>query len=171
MEIINLDFQSISEVPLSYLFGSTGVYALWGPQAVRRPTYIGQGQILDRLVHHTKKLSPNFQGIVARTDLDCTRARAKDDAEIAEAFLIWAANYLDKGPTRNINSGCWKKMIGLSTSYGRIRINITGYDPLKKPGTQGWRLAEKKVATLNGFFREGGLWVADMDIPWRRTFC
>jgi len=143
MYTIKLDFENIKEAPLEELFGALGVYVLWNPSAYVKPTNIGEGFILDRVLshHHDDKwLSGNFIGIYARTDGSATPLRAKHDSAIAEAFLLTVADILNCFPPKNQSGGCINKLYALSKHHGKLKLLIKGYHPFIKPDKRHSRL-------------------------------
>jgi len=146
MEIVRAAFERLNDVPLSDLIGVVGVYVIWDGRAVARPTYIGEGTILDRIGQHASRFSRPFDGYVALIG-DWSSAKAKREAEILEAVLLAVARHTDRWPTQNKAPGKTHGFERVFRSHGTLRINVSGYDPLLVPGRTP-RLTSPKVATV-----------------------
>jgi len=83
---INAEFQRFRDINLVELIGASGVYVIWDARSKARPTYIGEGNILKRLVEHAERFALPLDGYVAPLD-GLTWQRDKADAEIIEVRL------------------------------------------------------------------------------------
>jgi hypothetical protein len=145
MEVVHADFVPTASTPVDYLLGQVGTYVLWSPRAYRRPSYIGEGNVLARMVKHVETYGSNLTGVVAVLNEGSAKQR-KAHGELLEATLFELADALDIPPTHNKAPG---KMIRLFEKYMRghnvVRFRLTGYHPLRfdtrMPGnaTVEWR--------------------------------
>jgi len=155
MEIVRAEFFRLDEVPLSSLIGAVGVYVIWDGKAQSRPTYIGEGSILERVGQHASRFTRPFDGYLAVLG-DWSAKRPKREAEILEAVLLAVASDTDRLPTQNRAPGKMREIDRIFRSHGTLRIGVTGYDPLLIPG-QARASTRAKTATVR--------YVAD-DLPY-----
>jgi hypothetical protein len=146
MEVIKAEFVPTESASVDYLLGETGVYVLWSGRAVSRPSYIGEGNVLARLVahDHEKRFGPKLTGVVAV--VDGTPAQRKAHAVLLELTLFELAADLEIPPTHNIAPGRWA---ALAEKYGKghgvVRFRFSGHHPVRLdtrlPGVQvvEWR--------------------------------
>ena len=90
MHVIHANFELLSEVPVTELFGFVGTYVLWDGQARVKPSYIGEGNLLKRLVDHSRDYATPLNGYIAVLG-EAKRKKAKRDAQILETALLEAA--------------------------------------------------------------------------------
>jgi hypothetical protein len=145
MEIIQAEFVPTKLAPVDYLLGETGTYVLWSSRAYRRPSYIGEGNVLARMVKHVETFGAKLTGVVAVLAEGSDKQR-KAHGELLEATLFEVAEALEIPPTHNKAPG---KMIRLFEKFGLghnvIRFRLSGYHPLRfdtrMPGraTVEWR--------------------------------
>jgi hypothetical protein len=134
MHVIHAHFERLSEIPVPMLLGELGVYVLWSGRAKARPSYIGEGNILNRLVTHHSRFAKPFDGFAAvLSHEDIPWQRAKADATIVEAMLLAVAEATDRKPSTNLASGKLRDLDDILRSHGKVRINVTGLDPLRPP--------------------------------------
>ena len=95
-----VEFEPFSKIHISSLLGKVGVYILWDTRAHNRPTYIGEGLILERFCKHRETFGTEFDGYVGVTG-DTTRKYYKEHGELLEAVLLWISERIGKFPTRN----------------------------------------------------------------------
>jgi hypothetical protein len=100
MEIIHADFVPTASTPVDYLLGHMGTYVLWSTRASRRPSYIGEGNVLARMVKHVETYGSNLTGVVAVLNEGSEKQR-KAHCELLEATLFEVAEALDISPTHN----------------------------------------------------------------------
>jgi hypothetical protein len=161
VHVIDLMFRSFEKEPFGSFFGETGVYVLWHPTAEKRPTYLGQGDILARLARHDDWLSRHTTGTVAITSGEgISKHLAKNDAEMAEAILLSVAERIGRSPTKNNAPGNVRKVEKLFESHGVVRLNVTGQHPLRHPGRAGSRIDGRSTITLRGS-------IENVECPWR----
>ncbi len=163
MHIIDADFRRFSDIAVPDLFGAIGVYVLWRGQAIARPSYIGEGNILSRLVTHHGNLGSTFDGFAAPLSHPrVTPQRAKADAEIVEAMLLWVADEKDRAPSTNRAPGKLRALESIFRNHGTVRINVSGMDPLRPPEERPL-IRGSKVITL----RHAGDGHPDVEHDWR----
>jgi hypothetical protein len=164
MEVIHAAFVPTSSTPVDYLLGELGTYVLWSPRAVRRPSYIGEGNVLGRMVKHVETYGSKLTGVVAVL-AEGTEKQRKAHSELLEATLFELADALGIPPTHNKAPG---KMIRLIEKYAAghnvVRFQLSGYHPLRFDTSLPGR------ATVEWRF-EGS--AADPELrllhPWRRS--
>ncbi len=164
MHIINAHFEKFTTAPVYSLLGSIGVYILWDRQAKARPTYIGEGNILKRLVEHTNRFAAPLHGYVAVLDTDPWQ-RAKADAEIVEALLLAVANNTDRAPSTNVAPGKLRRIEDIFAAHGILRVNVRGFDPFSHPATSRPLTSTKQIIVRPC---EDGSLLCDHDWQWRR---
>lgn len=165
MHVINVEFFSLETEPVAQLFGETGVYVLWSPFAHDRPTYIGEGILLKRLARHVDWLTRGVTGLAAVTSLEVIRSRrAKKDAEIVEAVLLWIANAIGRYPTKNEAPGKGRRVDAVFLKDATLRINVRGYHPLRYPESGSTKLRERAEIMVER--TQAGLAVHH---PWQRV--
>src|ERR1051325_3854817 len=104
MESIPITFESLPDLPFERLCYAVGVYVLWAGKSIARPTYIGQGEMIDRLGKHRRRFPRPIDGYVAvlgESDERTTKRRC----EILEAVLLAIAGDVDRYPTHNKKGG------------------------------------------------------------------
>ena len=155
MHTINADFHRLSDISVIDLFGVIGVYVLWRGRALARPSYIGEGNILSRLVTYHGNLPNIFDGFVAAlSHPEISSQKAKANAEIVETMLLWVAHDTDRVPRSNIAPGKFTALDRIFRNHGTVRINISGMDPLRSPEAHPI-IRDRKVITLR--YAGGGL--------------
>ncbi|MBS1994651.1 MAG: hypothetical protein JSS86_00015 [Cyanobacteria bacterium SZAS LIN-2] len=163
MHTINAHFERLGDVSVPDLLGVIGVYVLWRGRAIARPTYIGEGNILSRLVTHHGIRPTTFDGFVAcLSHAEITARRAKADAEIVEAMLLWVADRTDRSPSDNRAPGKLRSLDEIFRKHGTVHINVSGMDPLRPPEEHP-SIRGRKVITLRAV-RDGNPNVED---EWR----
>jgi len=161
MHVIDVHFERLSMIPVASALGEIGVYVLWDALAKARPTYVGEGNILKRLVEHVERFALPLDGYVAPLDAP-TRQRAKADAEIVEALLIEVADRTDRRPSVNVAAGKLRGLDAIFRLHGTLRVNVRMYDPLVAPrGAR--RLAGTKQIVLRDFANGAAL----LDHDWQ----
>jgi len=135
MHVIDIDFARLCYTPLGDLLGKIGVYVLWDGQARARPSYIGEGNILKRLVvEHIDRFAWPIDGYAAVL-YQSSWQRAKADAEIVEALLLEVAKRTDRAPSTNVAPGKLRALDAIFRTHGSLRVNVRGFDPLMPPET------------------------------------
>lgn len=161
MHVIDVLFERLSESPATFLLGRIGAYVLWDSQAKALPSYIGEGNILERLVEHAERFALPLDGYVAPLDAS-TSQRAKADAEIVEALLLAVAHETDRGPSVNVARGKLRGLDAIFRSHGTLRLNVRGLDPLVPP-----RAARPITGTKQIVVRDSGDGTALLEHDWR----
>lgn len=134
MYVIDAHFKRISLVTLNDIADHFGVYVLWSGKSIVRPSYIGEGNLWDRLGSHIK--SPEKTGSVldgAIAVFEGTPKTSKEEAEIVKVLLLRVMELTDRFPTQNIGGGKSGKVVKTWIGKGKIRVNCTGVDPLLDP--------------------------------------
>jgi hypothetical protein len=133
MHIINLKFFRFDKTPFSILFRAIGVYVIWDSRQIIRPSYIGEGNILERFAkEHTRRFSRPIDGYVAIWG-DISNRSHKPDVRISERLLLKVAELIDRYPTVNKAPGFLKPIRDVFENHGVLKINATGYDPFFRP--------------------------------------
>ena len=141
MYSIKLNFRPFNKITHEEILGSYGVYILWDSTAKVKPTYIGEGYLIDRLSEHYKDRR-SFKGLIAIT-------KDKKDAEIAEAIILLVAEQINRSPSQNIKAGkLFSHVNNIFREHGKLKITISGRHPFKKPGAVGSLLQDKAEISL-----------------------
>jgi hypothetical protein len=131
MDVIHADFVPTSAMPIDFLLGQTGTYVLWSPRAYRRPSYIGEGNVLARLVKHAETYGDRLTGVVAVLDEGSAKQR-KAHAELLEMTLLDLAEELEIEPTHNKAPGKVRRLIDkYADGHNVVRFRFSGYHPLR----------------------------------------
>ena len=163
MHVITARFDRLSDVSVADLLGELGVYVLWDGRANARPTYVGEGNILRRLVEHEARFARPLDGFVAvLSDESRSWQRAKADGTIVEALLIGVADLTDRSPSVNVAPGQLRALDTIFRQHGTVRINVMGLDPLRPPEELP-RIAGQKRIVLRQ--RSG---VLEVEHEWRK---
>ena len=135
MRTIKIEFRKFGDIHLSDLIGAVGVYVIWDSRAKKKPTYIGEGNILKRLTDHTQRDSRKFaspwDGYIAIIE-GSTRNVHKTETEIIERLLLEVADETDRWPSSNYHPGSSKSVLHYCRDE-KLRVAISGYDPLIAP--------------------------------------
>jgi hypothetical protein len=163
MYTIYADFHRLSRCAVPDLLGELGVYVLWDAYAKARPTYIGEGNILRRLVEHENRFTRPIDGFAAVLSRDgASRQRAKSNCTIVEAMLLSVAEQTDRKPAVNVAPGQLRALTDIFKKHGTVRISVTGLDPLRPPEEEPI-LASTRRITL----RETSSGMIAVEHPWR----
>ncbi|MGD0090323.1 MAG: hypothetical protein ABSE73_10425 [Planctomycetota bacterium] len=140
MHTIDLTFRRAGDWTLEELMDGIGVYCLWSGNAKERPSYLGEGDVLKRIVTDHMRDSNKvgrtvFDGFIAIRGYK-PDAQAKEDCQIAEALLLFVAERTDRAPTHNKNLGLQTKVEEMMRKHPTLRLTVRGCDPLRPPGCQ-----------------------------------
>ena len=162
MEVIDVEFMPMHEISVGECLGMTGVYVLWSMNARERPSYIGEGDVLSRILsHYTDKEKPFASGLDGYVGaLDGHTNRLKTDAQIVEKTLLEAADRLGISPRINKASGNRAAIDRRGKRDDTIRVNVRGWHPL--------RLDKRISGTARLTWRWYDEWVLD-EMPWHRS--
>lgn len=144
MKVVKAVFRRLNEVTLEEVYGMVGVYILWSGRAISRPTYIGEGVILNRFAKHVEELPWPVKGVLAI--IGDNIPKYKTDCEVLEAILLDIAYEVDRFPTQNQAAGKKSRVTKIFRKHGKLRIYIRGYDPLRHPKNPLMR--DKKIIEL-----------------------
>lgn len=122
---------------------------LWTANAKVRPTYIGEGYLLDRFSRHVPRFGDGLIGSLAILGYDETW-RLKEEAQIVEHLLLYVADLVDRKPARNTSPGIRAGVRKVFRQHGVLRVRIDGVDPLRDPALSTSRLVEPKRIELRG---------------------
>lgn len=159
--VLNVKFERFKDISYDRILGKIGVYVIWSKKSVNRPSYIGEGVITDRVM---KQLGPQKgNGTIAILGDVSLKKYFKKQAEIVEAILLKIANSRNRPPSNNRVGGKRSSIDKILRSDGVIKINFTGYDPLRLPNSP--RMANKKTVKI--FYNSEG----DINYtnPWKRS--
>lgn len=163
MHVIDAVFRRLTDCSVPDLLGELGVYVLWDGMAKRRPTYIGEGNIIKRLVEHHGRFAQPLDGYVAvLSTRGVSHQRAKANGMIVEALLLEVAEDTDRRPSVNVAPGRLRSLDDILRRHPTVRINVSGLDPLRAPESLP-RLASAKRIVLRA--SSGG--DIDVDHDWR----
>ncbi|HMV45068.1 MAG TPA: hypothetical protein PKL30_25040 [Leptospiraceae bacterium] len=132
MKIIDLHFLKFKDIDLQLLMSSedVGLYTIWDSRAKVKPSYIGQGNIIQRFAVHKKKYSFPIDGYIALYEKSKT---TKKDMEIAEAILLGFSELVDRFPSNNISSGAENFLRESVSKNNKLRLNMHNYNPFEHP--------------------------------------
>jgi hypothetical protein len=109
------------------------VYVIWYARQKLRPSYIGEGNILERFAtEHTKRFSRPIDGYVAVLG-DLSDRSHKSDARISERLLLEVGKLIDRCPTVNVATGHLQPIRKVFENHGVLKVNVTGFDPFSPP--------------------------------------
>lgn len=133
MEVIEAHFLRFKDWSLYDLLNGEnqkGVYIIWDSSNKAKPSYIGQGKVIDRMAKHNEKYFHPIDGYLA---LFTGNKSTKHDVEIIETALLIIGDEVDRHPTQNSAAGNRKRIIKKFMNHGKIKIRVSGYDPFQKP--------------------------------------
>ena len=165
MDIINTNFIRLNQVSVEELINKKGVYVLWSYDAWTKPSYVGEGMVLERIISHVKSSDKPFNkgmgGIVTLFDNDHP-ARAKRNGEIVELTLLRVASVLGVSPRHNNSSGKSISIFKRGENHNTVRINFSGWHPL------WWGVKINRTARITWKYIDDydGWQITEM--PWRR---
>lgn len=165
MLTIDIMFEPLEEMPVAALFGAVGLYTVWASGATHRPTYLGEGIILDRISRHVKRWRSDMLGAAAiLTDESIDRRGAKPRGTIAEAFLLELGELLDRKPLQNDAPGHTQRLYDAVEIHNVVRLNVRGLNPFMHPSEPRARLSQRAECSVrldrNGFFLFESPWNA-----------
>ena len=165
MHTINAEFERLDEMPVTRLFGAIGVYVLWSRRADVRPSYLGEGKLIDRFSReHIERFGARTSGYAAIMSEGSEKQR-KANAEILETILLQIGAQIDQRPANNDSDGKRKGIRLLWEDWHNvIKINVTGWHPLRWESRLRGRVEIK--ARLD--HDDEGLHVVTVH-PWRRS--
>lgn len=146
MHIVEAEFHRMRDLALPDLVGAVGVYSIWDGRAQARPTYIGEGILLERLAKHSMRFAYPFDGYIALLG-NIGHASHKLNCELIEAVLLIVADKVDRFSNQNDALGKTQRIRRLFRKHSTMRIRISGYDPLAIPW-QANRMPRAKLAIL-----------------------
>ncbi len=133
MESISVTFNRLPDLTFEGLCYAVGVYVLWAGKSLARPTYIGEGDIMDRLGKHRRRFPRPMDGYVAILG-DGEARTTKRHGEVVEAVLLAIAERVDRYPTRNKKGGKLRYLNRFFAAHATVKLVFDGYDPLLEPG-------------------------------------
>lgn len=137
MKTIHAHFQKFNDVSLYHALDSIGVYVIWDSKARVQASYIGVGNVIDRLGKHSGRFSFPLDGYVAFFD-------KIEDAHIVEALIIEIAKDTSRGGTHNKMAGHWS-LIKKKCKNEKLKVFVKGNDPLKNPSSSSSKLSTSKI--------------------------
>lgn len=141
MHSVNVEFVPFDEIPFGQVLKGVGVCVIWKQQARGKPSYIGKGDILERLSKHDDRFA-TVNGYVGLLGTKERKAHDRDSC-IVEALLLETASHTDRWPTHNIKNGHWKTVDRAFRLHGLVRVAVRGCDPFGPPHAPR-RLAQPK---------------------------
>jgi hypothetical protein len=136
MRVIDVNFLSFDEVLISSLIGEVGVYVIWDSRSQSKPTYIGEGEILNRFSAHTKRKDLSFKGVwdgyIGFIESTKGPVLKKEMVKIVECLLLQVALGCNRYPSGNKHPGSLSK-VGRWSKKAKVRLNIRGLNPFSHP--------------------------------------
>jgi hypothetical protein len=161
---IESEFERIDHITLYDMIGSIGVYVIWDARSTKKPRYIGQGYLLDRLSKHNDIFYPPLNGYVSIVGYDGKDSnKYKHQAELLEAALLWVADETSRISKSNKQQARTGLMDNLFEKHGVIRYKLTGYDPFRHPKSAGFIGEDKTIISV----RPRGKYEIDIEHKWR----
>ena len=135
MHVIDAVFRRLTDCSVPDLLGELGVYVLWDGMAKRRPTYIGEGNVLKRFTDHVerdgRKSRHPWDGYVALIR-GSTRNVHKEESKAVERLLLDVAEDAGRNPRANAHPGSSSAVMGFCRDE-TLRVEVRGCDPLVSP--------------------------------------
>src|SRR5947208_11190156 len=129
MESISITFKRLPDLTFDWLCYAVGVYVLWAGKSIARPTYIGEGDMMDRLRKHRRRFPRPIDGYVAILGENEART-TKRHGEIVEAVLLAIAEQVDRYPTHNKKGGKLGYLNKFFANHATVKLVFDGYDPI-----------------------------------------
>lgn len=133
---IKAKFSRFTEVSLYECVGTIGVYVVWDAKSYKNciPTYIGKGNLFNRLESHHSKFQPPLDGYVSVLG-DVGDRKADHDAELLEGMLLWIADKKRRLSKKNRQGARLKKLKNKLKQHRLVRCNLSrsGDDPFCSP--------------------------------------
>src|SRR6185503_19364384 len=104
MHLLKASFATFQKVTLYQCIGCLGVYFIWDNEAQLIPTYIGAGNILDRVKNHHARFKRPLDGYIAFLGKVGDK-EAMHHAEVLEGMLLEVARCTNRLPTENRQLG------------------------------------------------------------------
>jgi len=127
MRSVSATFHRFDRVSLWNVLQNTGVYVLWTEQGRRGPSYIGEGDLVNRLGSHSHSAKGPIDGVVALTE-------DKEEARLVEAALLWCADEMGVRPRGQIKIG-QKTLKDCCGECSLLKVHIRGQDPMRAPSS------------------------------------
>ena len=160
MLALHVEFTRFADLHVGDLFDLTAVYVIWDARAKTRPSYLGEGVVLNRFMYHGKsdgrRLARPFDGYIGTVD---TRGlcNEKDAVRMTERLLLDVAFRTDRVPSLNTHPG-HGALVREYCSEGIVRLSVHGYDPFAHPA-RGARMvgvrsvrAERDEDEVDGYY-------------------
>ncbi len=151
MEVLKVDCKPFDEISLYEIinYSKTGVYIIWDSRSKKRPTYIGEGDLMSRLCSHRNIKNEGFakpiDGYViniyqiskktsttnvTKYNDEITEKELKQNSELIEFIMLYLANQNYLAPIKNISSGKSKTLEKKFINNNRtLSICLNGYNP------------------------------------------
>ena len=157
MFVLYAHFDRLQDISLVDAYDRIGTYVLWSSRASIRPSYIGEGNVLQRFVSHMNKpwVARPLSGTMAFLE-DGTRRVRKCTAELLEVLLLDVAEEIDRYPPNNGSgkrSSLKKILDTLDHNATVVRARITGRDPFLpgNPPLESFKQITLRKATGSGW--------------------
>ena len=164
MYVVEGEFEKFTKVSIFDMIGAIGVYVIWDSRSTKKPRYVGQGYLLDRLSKHNDKFYPPLDGyisIIGYDDKD--RTKWKHKAELLEMALLWISEDTGRKSKANKQPARTGIMNNIFEEHGVIKFKIDGYDPFSHPQSSRNLSSEKKIIKI----RPKGKEEVDIEHSWR----
>ncbi len=132
MHKLTADFLRFQDVDVFNALGAVGAYVIWAEDAKLIPTYIGHGNLFDRLSEHTFTYRAPLDGYLAITG-DIGDQDAKDEACAIEGLLLWIADDTERLSEFNRQRARMDKLESHFPNHGLVKAVLSGYDPFVPP--------------------------------------
>lgn len=162
---INVTFQRLDEISVSDALGMVGVYVLWDNRSTARPTYIGQGNVINRLSEHAGRFALPILGYAAFIEKQSPK-KTKLRLLAIETLLLYVGASTDRYPNNNASQGSYGRLWDALEDHSTLRLSVRGYDPFVPPLRPRLILGTKRI-TLKDTTIEDEMLVHDW--TYRRT--
>jgi hypothetical protein len=127
---------------------------VWDQNSDLIPTYIGKGNLFDRLDSSHSKFKPPLDGYIAILG-EVGDRKADQHAEMLEAMLLFAADKTNRLSKNNRQGGRLAKIKKQLRRHNIVRALIAGYDPFSPPRFRRLLSGDKKY--FRAFVGDNGL--------------
>ncbi|GEM_PF-1536007 len=142
MEKLEIEFETFNGISLdTVLNNKIGVYIIWDARSKKRPTYIGEGNLLKRLCDHRDRKEEHFAvidgyiGIIKKINKkfeNFTENELKINSELVEYVLLDLSDKMGIYPVKNKNLGKFRSLYSNFKRGSRVlEIKIRGFNPLQ----------------------------------------
>lgn len=144
MKSYEVEFQPFVDLSLYQALGKVGCYVVWDNKSEKCATYIGSGELLERVRKHSydPKFEKPLNGYAAILP-------DKDTANMVEALLIDIGWEKVRGASHNRKMGPWSTLERHCLDHKILKFYVTGYDPFVCPSSKRALRERKKIEVFH----------------------